>query len=59
MRNRHNPSFQNTPHKLDSSLSRGVRQLRLASYLDSLGMKSRIFSVFRYSSSVLPVQGAG
>ena len=59
MRNRHNPSFQNTPHKLDPSLSRGVRQSRLANHFDSLGMKSRIFPDFRYSSSVLPVQGAG
>ena len=59
MSNRHNPSFQNSPHKLDSTLNRGVRQPRLANHLDSLGMKSRIVPVLRYSSSALPVQGAG
>ena len=59
MRNRNSPSFQNRPHKLDLSLSRNVRQPRLANHLDSLEMKSRIFAVFRCSSSALPVQGAG
>ena len=59
MRNRNSPRFQDWPHKLDLSLNRDVRQPRLANHLDSLGMKSRIFPVFRYSSSALPVQGAG
>ena len=58
MRIHHNLKLQNKPHRLDSTLNRGVRQPRLANHLDSLEMKSRIVPVFRYSSSALPVQGA-